>query len=179
MAGPSGDGDSKTVKTIATNRKARHDYFIEKTFEAGIVLTGSEIKSVRASHVSLQEGYITIDRGEAWLVGAHIGVYSHAGYAGHEPDRRRKLLLHARQIEEMAVEVDRKGHTVVPLRLYLKEGWAKLELGLAKGKRQFDKRETVKERDMKRDMDRELARRSKGRDGGRSEGRDRGRDKRL
>lgn len=162
---------SSAVKTIATNRKARHDYFIEKTFEAGIVLTGSEIKSVRASHVSLQEGYITIDRGEAWLVGAHIGVYAHAGYSGHAPDRRRKLLLHAKEIEQLAVAVDRKGHTIVPLRLYLKAGWAKLELGMAKGKRQFDKRETVKERDMQRDMQRELAGRSKGREGGRDRGR--------
>lgn len=171
MTGQTGQNESKGVKTIATNRKARHEYFIEKTFEAGIVLTGSEIKSVRASHVSLQEAYVTIERGEAWLVGAHIGVYAHAGYTGHAPDRRRKLLLHARQIAELAVEVSRKGHTIVPLRLYLHGGWAKLELGLAKGKRQYDKRETVKARDVKRDLDRELAGRARGtgtreRDGG-------------
>ena len=160
---------SANARTIATNRKARHDYFIEKTYEAGIVLTGSEIKSVRASHVSLQEGYIVFSGGEAWFVGAHIGAYSHAGYAGHATDRRRKLLLKKKQIEELTIAVERKGHTIVPLRLYLKDGWAKLEIGMAKGKRQYDKRNTVKERDMKRDVDRALASQAKGSGRGRDD----------
>jgi SsrA-binding protein len=148
-------------RTIATNRKARHDYLIEESIEAGIVLSGSEIKSVRAGKVSLQQAYASVERGEAWLVGAHIAEYENAGYATHEPTRRRKLLLHGRQIAQIAFDIQRKGYTLVPLRLYLKDGWAKVEVGVARGKKLVDKRETLRERDMQRDVDRELARRGR------------------
>ena len=146
-------------KTVATNRRARHEYHIVASLEAGIVLTGSEIKSIRAGRVSLQEAYAVIDRGEAWLVGAHIASYPMAGYADHEPARRRKLLLHKKEIRELAHEVRAKGVTLVPLRMYLSDGRAKVEIGIAKGKRQYDKREAIRERDTKRDLERQLARR--------------------
>ena len=148
-------------RTVASNRRARHEYYIEQTFEAGLVLTGSEIKSVRAGEVSLQQAYATIESDEIWLVGAHIAEYQQAGYAGHEPGRRRKLLLRRKQIAEIARDLHIKGYTLVPLRLYLKDGWAKLEIGLGKGKKHFDKRETIRERDVQRDMDREMARRGR------------------
>jgi SsrA-binding protein len=150
-------------RTVATNRKARHEYHIVESLEAGLVLTGSEIKSVRAGKVSLQQAYAQIRSGEAWLVGAHIAEYEFAGYASHEPTRRRKLLLHAREIDRLESAMQRQGATVVPLRLYLKDGWAKVELGLAKGKTRSDKREAIKERDVQRDIDRELAVRGRGR----------------
>lgn len=144
-------------QTVASNRRARHDFHIEDTFEAGIVLTGTEIKSVRAGRVVLQQAYATLQAGEVWLVGAHIAEYEHAGYATHDPLRTRKLLLHGKQIARIASDVQRRGFTLVPLRMYLKDGWAKLELALARGKTGADKRESIKERDMKRDIDRQLA----------------------
>ena len=146
-------------KTVASNRRARHDYTILATLEAGIVLTGSEIKSIRAGRVSLQESYAVIERGEAWLVGAHIASYPMAGYADHEPTRLRKLLLHKKEIRELAHDVRAKGVTLVPLRLYLSNGRAKVEIGVARGKKQYDKREAIRERDTKRDLERQLARR--------------------
>lgn len=149
-------------RTVATNRKARHEYHIEEIFEAGIVLTGSEIKSVRAGKVTLQQSYAQIHGGEAWLVGAHIAEYEHAGYATHDPTRRRKLLLHHKQLARLSADIQRQGATLVPLRMYLKDGWAKVELGLAKGKSHADKRESIKERDMKREVDRQLAERRRG-----------------
>jgi SsrA-binding protein len=155
MAAEAGD------RTVATNRRARHDYHIESTIEAGLVLTGSEIKSVRAGKVSLQEAYVAISGGEAWLEGAHIADYEMAGYIRHEPLRRRKLLLHRREIQDLDRRVKVKGVTLVPLRLYLLRGRAKLELALAKGKKLYDKREAVKERDSRRDIERELARRGR------------------
>jgi SsrA-binding protein len=148
-------------KTVASNRRARHDYFIEETVEAGLVLTGSEIKSVRVGKVSLQEAFVTIERGEAWLEGAHIADYAMAGYARHEPLRRRKLLLHKRQIRELARQVQVKGFALVPLRVYLKDGRAKLELALARGKKLYDKRHSIRERDTQREIEREVARRER------------------
>lgn len=148
-------------KTIATNRRARHEYEILDTLEAGLVLTGSEIKSIRAGQVSLQEAYVNLADGEAWLVGCHIAEYAMAGYAGHAPVRNRKLLLHRKQIFDLKRRVQTKGVTLIPLRLYLTGGRAKLEIGLGRGKKLIDKRETLKERDVKRDVDRELARRDR------------------
>jgi len=139
-------------KTIASNRRARHDYEIVESLEAGLVLMGSEIKSVRAGRVSLQEAFATIEGGEAWLVNAHIAPYEHAGYAGHEPRRRRKLLLHRRQIAELGFQTRAKGFALVPLRLYLLDGRAKLEIALARGKKQVDKREAIRRRDAEREM---------------------------
>lgn len=146
-------------KTIASNRKARHDYEIVETVEAGLALTGSEIKSIRAGRVSLQEAFATVEGGEAWLVNAYIGPYEHAGYAGHEPRRRRKLLLHRRQIARLAFEVQAKGFTLVALRLYLRDGLAKVEIALARGKRQYDKRQALKARQTEREIAREVRRR--------------------
>jgi SsrA-binding protein len=155
-------GIDEGLRVVANNRKARHDYFIESTLEAGLVLTGSEIKSIRAGKISLQQAYATIEGNEAWLVGAHVAGYSHAGYADHDPTQRRKLLLHRRQIEQLRVAVQQKGLTIVPLRLYLKDGWAKLELGVARGKKQHDKRQTLREQESRRDMDRAIARARRG-----------------
>ncbi len=143
-------------KTVASNRRARHEYHIISTLEAGLVLTGSEIKSVRAGRVSLQEAYAVIENGEVWLVGAHIASYPLAGYADHEPTRRRKLLLHAREIRQLAHEVRAKGVTLVPLRMYLRDGRAKIELALARGKKQYDKREAIRRRETQRELEREL-----------------------
>lgn len=148
-------------RVIATNRKARHLYDILEEYEAGMVLTGSEIKSVRAGKVSLQEAFVAIDRREAWLVGCHIAPYPMAGYAVHEPDRRRKLLLHRRQIDSLGFEVQAKGVTLVPLSLYLKDGRAKLQIGLGRGRQQHDKRHAIRERDVKRQIERELASRGR------------------
>jgi SsrA-binding protein len=144
-----------TERNVATNRKARHDYEIFEAIEAGLVLTGSEIKSIRAGRVSLQEAYAVVQDGEAWLVNSHIAPYEHAGYAGHDPRRRRKLLLKRRQIDDLAFRVQAKGVTLVPLRLYLKDGLAKLELAIARGRKRHDKRQAIREREMKRDMERE------------------------
>jgi len=148
-------------RVVATNRKAHHEYHILETVEAGLVLTGSEIKSVRAGRISLQEAYAVIDRGEAWLESAHIAGYAMAGYADHEPLRRRKLLLHRKEIRELQRSVQVKGMTLVPLRLYLKGGRAKLELALAKGKKDYDKRESIRERETQRAIQRELGRRDR------------------
>lgn len=144
------------IKVIATNRKARHEYHIQDTFEAGLVLMGSEIKSIRAGHVSLQEGYVAFQGGEAWLVDVHIAPYNPASREGHEPRRRRKLLLHRREIDRLMSRVQEKGFTVVPLQIYLKEGRAKLEIGLGRGKKLYDKRETIAERESKRRVERAL-----------------------
>lgn len=138
-------------KVVSTNKKARFEYHILETLEAGIVLRGSEIKSIRLGQVSLQEAYIRTDGREAWLVGATIAIYKQANILNHEPTRDRKLLLHKRQIEKLWDEVRIKGMTLVPMRMYLKGGRAKLEVGLAKGKKQYDKRESIKERDMVRE----------------------------
>ncbi|MEA3338052.1 MAG: SsrA-binding protein SmpB [Chloroflexota bacterium] len=144
--------DDNGIKVIATNRKARYDYHINDTIEAGIVLTGTEIKSIRAGRVNLRDSFAQIRSGEAWLVGAHIAPYAHGNRENHEPRRDRKLLLHRREINKMAGRIQEKGWTLIPLRLYLKDGRAKVELGLAHGKRQYDKRQTIAKRDIDREM---------------------------
>lgn len=144
--------------TIALNRRARHDFSITETVEAGIVLTGTEIKSVRAHQVSLSEAYARIERGEAWLIGATIAPFAGGNRNNHEAKRTRKLLLRRDEIDELLGLTKQKGLTIVPLRLYINErGRAKVELGVARGKQQHDKRRDIAERDAKRDLDRALA----------------------
>jgi len=145
-----------SIKVIATNRKARHEYHFHDTYEAGLVLQGTEIKSIRAGRVSLQEGYVSFEGGEAWLVDVHIATYDPASQQNHEPRRRRKLLLHRREIDRLRGRVQEKGYTVVPSRLYLKDGRAKIEIALARGKRQYDKRQTIAKRDAQRQVDRAI-----------------------
>lgn len=143
-------------KTVASNRRARHDYEILEVVEAGLALMGSEIKSIRAGRVSLQEAFVAVEGGEAWLVNAHVAPYEHAGYAGHEPRRRRKLLLHRRQIADLDYKSRAKGYALVPLRIYLQDGRAKLEVALARGKKQYDKREAIRRRDAEREIERSV-----------------------
>jgi SsrA-binding protein len=144
--------------TIALNRRARHEYTIDETFEAGIVLTGTEIKSVRAHKVNLSSAYARVEGGEAWLIGAHIAPYEQASRENHEAKRTRKLLLHRSEIDEIMGRAKQKGQTIVPLRLYISQrGRAKLELGLARGKNLHDKRRDIAEREAKRDVAREVA----------------------
>ena len=144
--------------TIALNRRARHEYTIDETFEAGIVLTGTEIKSVRANKVNLSSAYARVENGEAWLIGAHIAPYEQASRENHEAKRTRKLLLHRSEIDEIMGRAKQKGQTIVPLRLYISQrGRAKLELGLARGKNLHDKRRDIAEREAKRDVAREVA----------------------
>ncbi len=151
-------------ETIALNRKARHEFHVEETLEAGIVLTGTEIKSIRAGKVSLQEAYARIERGEAWLVGAHIAPYATGNRYNHEAKRTRKLLLHKHEIHELLGVTKSKGLTLVPLRLYIDaRGHAKLEIALARGKQLHDRRRDIAERDARRDIARELANASRGR----------------
>lgn len=152
------------VKIVAVNRKARHDYIIEDTFEAGVVLTGSEIKSIRAGQVNLRDSYAVIRDGEAWLLNVHISPYKQASYQNHEPKRDRKLLLHRREINRLTGKLQEKGLTLVPLRIYLKNSRAKVELGLGRGKKSYDKRETLRERSDQRQIDRAVGRRQKGYD---------------
>ena len=147
------------IKVIATNRKARHDYFLDDICEAGLVLTGSEIKSVRAGHVNLREGYVREVNGELWLYNVHIAHYEQASTLNHDPLRPRKLLLHRREINRLADNVQAKGYTIIPLRLYLRRGLAKVEIALAKGKRKYDKRQAIAKRDAQRHMDRALSER--------------------
>jgi len=142
---------------VATNRKAFHEYHILETFEAGVQLKGSEVKSIREGKASLKQGYILIRKGEAWLKGSHIASYSHTGFEGHEPVRDRKLLLHKKEIQRIGSKLAEKGLTAVPTKLYFKGGLIKLEFGLAKGKKLYDKRETKKKRDVERDIQRALS----------------------
>ncbi len=149
---------TRAPRTIAVNRKARHDYHIEDTIDAGLVLTGTEIKSIRAGKVNLADAYARIDRGEAWLVGAHIAPFEGGNRANHEPKRDRKLLLHRDEIDSLLGRTRSKGLTLVPLRLYVSgRGHAKVELGLARGKQLHDKRRAIAERDAQREVARELA----------------------
>jgi SsrA-binding protein len=145
-------------KVIAVNRKALHDYHILETVEAGLVLTGTEIKSIRAGRVSLQEAFARPDGDELWLLGAHIAQYPAAGRFNHEPTRKRKLLLHRSEMRELIAALEEKGLTLVPLRLYLKNGRAKLELALARGRRSHDKREAIAKREAERQMQRAMRR---------------------
>jgi len=145
------------IKTVATNRKAYHNYHIGEKIEAGIALTGSEIKSIRNGRVSLGDAYVKPENGEMWLVNAHIARYEASSYMSHEPTRSRKLLLHRKEIDNLTSKVAEKGLTLVATRLYLKGGIAKVEIALAKGKRLYDKRESI----IRREMERELARTAK------------------
>jgi SsrA-binding protein len=141
-------------KTVATNRRARHDYEILETIEAGLMLRGTEVKSLRQGQVSFKDSYATVRNNEVWLIGCHINPYSHGTDANHDPERDRKLLLHRREIARLTGKTAERGLTLVPLRLYFKEGRAKLEIGLARGKKLHDKRSALREREVRREMDR-------------------------
>lgn len=149
------------VKIIAKNKKARFEYFIEDTFEAGLVLVGTEVKSLREGRASLKDSYGQIKNGEVFLVGAHITPYSHGTHTNHEPERDRKLLLHKREIKRLYGKSRERGYTLVPLSLYFKKGRAKVEMGLGKGKAKYDKRESIKRKDEKRDMERAMKERGR------------------
>jgi len=151
------------AKIVATNRKALRDYFVQDRLEAGLALRGSEIKSIRAGQVNLAESYVRDERGEMWLVNAHVAAYDPASRDNHDPLRPRKLLLHRAEIVRLREKIQQKGLTVIPLRLYLTKGRAKVEIALAKGKRQYDKRQAMAKRDSQREIARALATRSKGR----------------
>lgn len=157
---PEKDGAGVQVK--ATNRKALRDYQIEEKYEVGIVLRGSEIKSIRAGRANLRDSYATVDGGEVFLYDMNISPYPQAGHFGHDPTRVRKLLLHKDEIKRLTGKILQKGYTLVPLRVYLKDGKAKVELGLARGKRQYDKRRDIARRDAEREMDRALRYGSRG-----------------
>ncbi|MGH3383649.1 MAG: SsrA-binding protein SmpB [Nocardioidaceae bacterium] len=150
-------------KMIAQNRKARHEYHVEDTFEAGLVLTGTEVKSLRAGRASLVDGFAEVRDNEIWLQGVHIPPYTQGTWTNHEPRRARKLLLHRTEIERISGRVAERGLTIVPLALYFTEGKAKVEIALAKGKRSYDKRQALAKREADRDAAREMGRRAKGR----------------
>src|SRR5207248_8454838 len=141
-------------RVVATNRRARHEYEILETLEAGLVLRGTEVKSLRDGQVNFKDSYATVRNGEAWLRGCHISPYSHGTDANHEPERDRKLLLHKREISRLTGKVAERGLTLIPLRIYFKQGRAKLEIGLARGKKLHDKRATLREREVRRELDR-------------------------
>ena len=143
-----------TGKVLAQNKKASHDYFIEETIEAGMVLTGTEIKSIRDARVQLKESYVSIRDGEAWIRNMHVSTFEQGNRFNHEPLRERKLLLHKKQISELIGAVKRDGYTIVPIKIYIKDGYAKLLIGLAKGKKDYDKRNDMKNKEAKRDMER-------------------------
>ncbi len=147
------------IKIIAQNRKAFHDYFILEQFEAGLALTGSEIKSLRAGNAQLKDCYVIFEKNELWILNSHIGVYSASSYNNHAPERRRKLLMHRREIDKIIAAMKEKGLSMVPLKLYFKEGFAKAEVALVKGKKSHDKRDSIKTRDVKRELDQALKRR--------------------
>ncbi|MBA7636075.1 SsrA-binding protein [subsurface metagenome] len=142
------------IKTVATNRKAYHDYHVQDSIEAGIALTGTEIKSIRAGRVNLRDAYVRPEAGELWLLNAHIARYEPGSYLSHEPTRRRKLLLHRKQIDNLTSQMQEKGITLVPLRLYIKDSIAKVEVALAKGKKLYDKRESIIRREIEREIGR-------------------------
>jgi SsrA-binding protein len=141
-------------KIIAENRKARHDYHIEDTYEAGLVLLGTEVKALRTGKANLRDAYARIKNGEVFVHQMHIGPYAFSYYDNHEPLRKRKLLLHKREIKKLVGKVNEKGFSLIPLTLYFKDGKAKVKLALARGKRQYDKRQTIRKRDEQREMDR-------------------------
>ena len=148
---------------VAQNRKARHDYAIKDTYEAGLVLVGTEVKSLRAGRASLVDGFVTIDQGEAWLHNVHIPEYDQGTWTNHEPRRKRKLLLNGVELRKLRMAVERQGFTIVPLQLYFKDGFAKVEIGLAEGRKAHDKRHALAERDAAREMAKSVGRRAKGR----------------
>ena len=148
------------TRTVASNRRARHDYEVLEAVEAGLSLQGSEVKSLRAGRGDLKDGYGIIEQGQAWLVGVHISPYQFSREGGHDPDRTRKLLLHREEIERIRGKLEQKGLTLIPLRLYFKEGKVKVEVALARGKAKYDKRETLKRRQAEREMQRAMRHRS-------------------
>ncbi|MCC7353742.1 MAG: SsrA-binding protein SmpB [Anaerolineae bacterium] len=150
-----------TIKVVASNRKAYHDYHLEETFEAGVALTGTEIKSVRAGRVNLRDGYVQIKQGDAWLMNCHISPYDPASRENAEPLRPRRLLLHKRELARLQNRVAERCWTIVPLKVYLKDNRAKVEIALARGKRQYDKRESIAQRDAEREMEREMKERTR------------------
>jgi SsrA-binding protein len=161
----SGPQSGPPVKVVASNRRARYDYDILEVHEAGIALVGTEVKSVREGHIQLKDSYARYDNGEMWLVGVHISPYAQAdGFGGHDPERARKLLLHREEIAKLVNRSQLESLTLVPLAVYFKEGRAKVELALAKGRRRYDKREAIATRDADRDTERALARRNRGED---------------
>lgn len=149
-------GRNDGIKVIAENRKARHDFHIEETYEAGLVLTGTEIKSIRAGRVNLRDSHARIERGEVILYNMHIAPYEHGNRYNHDPERPRKLLLHRQEIDRLYGKVRMKGYALIPLRLYLRNGRAKIELALARGKKLYDKREDIAEREARRRIERAL-----------------------
>lgn len=153
--------DTAGRKILATNRKARHAFEILERLEAGIELLGTEVKAVRAGRINLKEGHVSFSGGEAFLVGCHISPYEHAGYSVHDPLRRRKLLLHKREILRLASKVQEKGYTVIPLSVYLDGNWIKVEIALARGKHLHDKRETLRRRTLDREAEQAIKERSR------------------
>lgn len=154
QAGGSGEKVPQATNNavVAQNREALHDYAVEERLEAGLVLTGSEIKSLRQGRASLREGFVRVANGEAWLEGVHIPPYEYGAYSNHEPTRPRKLLLHKGEIRELGQRTQAQGYTIVPLRVYLKQGKAKVEVAIARGKRQYDKRQAIAERESQREI---------------------------
>jgi SsrA-binding protein len=152
----------KGRKVVAANRKARHDYSIDSTIECGIVLAGTEVKSLRAGRATIVDGFATISDGEVWLHGVHIPEYEHGSWTNHEPRRKRKLLLHKHEIHRLIGKTKESGVTLVPLALYFSDGYAKVELGLGRGRRTHDKRQAIAERESKREAERAIGRRAKG-----------------
>jgi len=153
----------KEDRTIASNKKAYHDYFIDETYETGIELTGTEVKSLRQNRAALRDSFATVRGGEVWLHGVHISPYSHGNRANVEPNRKRKLLLHKKEIRYLIGKTKEKGYTLVPLKLYFSErNMVKVELGLARGKKNYDKRDSIAARDQQRDVERALRERQKG-----------------
>jgi SsrA-binding protein len=150
--------DDERERNVAVNRRAFHDYFVDEKYECGIVLTGAEVKSIRAGRCNLRDGFVRIDANEAWLENVHISPYEQASAVNYEPMRPRKLLLHRRQIATLIGKVRQKGYTLVPLRVYFVRNHAKVEVGLARGKREYDKREAIAERDAKREIARAMRR---------------------
>jgi SsrA-binding protein len=153
-----GKADEDALKTVARNRRARFEFDLLEKVEAGIVLTGTEVKSLRNGKASLEESYAGIDRGEVWLYGCDIPEYLQANRMNHKPKRPRKLLLHRREIDKLLAKASERGLTIVPLRIYFKDGIAKVEISVARGRKTYDKREALKKQDAKRDMDRALRR---------------------
>ena len=149
-------GRSRGDRVVTSNRRAFHDFHILESVEAGIVLTGTEIKSIRDGKATISEAYARIENGELWLIGSNVAPYSHGNRANHEPGRPRKLLVHRRELERLRASVEQKGLTLVPLRLHLKQGLAKLDIGVARGKKLYDKRTADADRQARRDMDRAL-----------------------
>ena len=144
------------IKLVTSNRKARHDFHIDDTLEAGLVLQGTEVKALREGRANLQDAYCKVERGEMYLVGAHISPYSHGNIQNHEPTRPRKLLLHRRELRKWDKAAAQQGYTIVPLKLYFRNGLAKIEIGLARGKKLYDKRADIAERETKRRLDRTM-----------------------